>query len=112
RTVGEVPPVFASEGNALRNALIDDVHADHGQPIHVRLASTEVAALYGIVEEAIDAVAVVLVVLCGVDASLCSNRMRPARAVLVAECFDVVSLLTERRGERTTSKARADDDHV
>src|SRR5262249_27208375 len=67
--VCEKATVLASERYTLRDALIDDVHADLRQPIDVRFARAEIAALYGIVEQAVDAVAVVLIVLRSVDAA-------------------------------------------
>ena len=70
RAVVEQAAVLAGERHALRHALVDDVRADLGEAVDVRLAGAEVAALDGVVEEAVDAVAVVLVVLGGVDAAL------------------------------------------
>ena len=58
------------------------LHADLGEPIDVRLAGAEVAALDRVVEEPVDAVAVVLVVLGGVDAALGGDAVGAARAVL------------------------------
>ena len=70
RAVGEQAAVLARERHALRHALVDDVDADLRQPVDVRLARAEVAALDRVVEQAVDAVAVVLIVLRGVDAAL------------------------------------------
>ena len=70
RAVGQLTAVLARERHALGDALVDDVHADLGEAIDVGLARTEVAALDGIVEKAINAIAVVLIVLGGVDAAL------------------------------------------
>ena len=58
-----------------------------GEAVDVGLAGAEVAALDRVVEEALDAVAVVLVVLGGVDAALGGDGVRPARRVLVAEAW-------------------------
>ena len=68
RAVVEQPAVLARERHALRDALVDDVHAQLRQAVDVRLARAVVAALDRVVEEPLDAVAVVLVVLGGVDA--------------------------------------------
>ena len=89
--IGERASVFARERNALRHALVDDVDADLRQPVNVGFAGAEIAALYGVVEQAIDAVAVVLIILRGVDAALRGDRMRAARRILKAEAFDVDS---------------------
>ena len=43
--VGERAAVFAREGHALRDALVDDVDADLRQAIDVGFARAEVAAL-------------------------------------------------------------------
>lgn len=77
--------VFAGEGDALGDALVDDVHADLGEAVDVRLAGAEVAALDRVVEEVEDAVAVILVVLRRVDAALGRDGVGAAGAVLEAE---------------------------
>ena len=69
-SIGESAAVFAGEGHALGYALVDDVDADLRQAIDVGFAGAEVATFYGVVEKAIDAVAVVLIILRGVDATL------------------------------------------
>ena len=80
RAVVEQPAVLAREGHALRDALVDDVDAHLGEPVHVAFTSPEVAALDGVVEEPVDAVAVVRVVLRRVDATLRGDAVRAARA--------------------------------
>ena len=82
-----------------------------GQPVDVGLARAEVAALDRVVEQPVDAVAVVAVVLGGVDAALRGDAVRPARAVLIAEAGDLVALLAERGGGRRPGQAGAHDDH-
>ena len=67
------------------------------RPVDVRLSGSEVSPFDGVVEEPIDAVAVVLIVLGGVNSTLGGNRVRPARAVLVTETLDIESLLAKRR---------------
>jgi hypothetical protein len=77
RPVVEQPAVLAGEGHALRDALVDDVHADLRQPVDVRFPGPVVAALDGVVEEPVDAVAVVAVVLGRVDPALRRDAVRP-----------------------------------
>ena len=108
--VVEQPAVLARERHALRDALIDDVDRHLGQAIDVGFACAEVAALDRVVEEPVDRVAVVLVVLGGVDAALRRDRVRPPRRVLVAEALDVVAELGQRRRGRRARQPRADDD--
>ena len=106
RSVVEQAAVFAGERHALRDALIDDVHAQLRQPVDVGFARAIVAALDRVVEQPIDAVAVVLIVLRGVDAALRGDAVRAARAVLDAEVQDVVAQLAERRGGRRRRRGR------
>src|SRR5690606_21731162 len=94
----------------LRHALIDDVRGDLGEAVDVRLAGAEVAALDRVVEEAEDAVAVVLVVLGRVDAALGRDGVRPPRAVLIAEAVDVVALLRQGGGGGGTGQTATDHD--
>src|SRR5204862_6109860 len=98
RAVGEPPAVLTRERNALRHALVDDVDADQREPVHVRLARAEIAALDRVVEQALNAVAVVLVILRRVDPPLCGDRVRSARRILIAVAADVVSELAEGGG--------------
>jgi hypothetical protein len=96
--VREDAAVLSREGDALRGALVDDVHRELGQPVDVALPRPEVAAFHGVVEEPHHRVAVVLVVLRGVDTALGGDRVRSSRAVLEAEGEDVVAELAEGGG--------------
>ena len=90
--------VFTAEGNALGHALVNDVGGNFRQAVDVGFTGAEVAALHGIIEQAVDGVAVVLVVLGRVDAALGRNGVGAAGAVLVAEALDVVAKLGKRGG--------------
>src|SRR5262249_8981724 len=59
-----------------------------------------------------DRVAVVAVVLRGVDPALRGDGVGAPRAVLITERLDVVTHLTERGRRRTTGEPGAHDDHV
>jgi len=96
RAVIQQPSVLARERNTLRDALIDDVVAHLREAIDIGFAGTEVAAFNGVVEQPVDAVAVVGVIFRRVDAALCGDRVRPARAVLKAEALHAVSQLGQR----------------
>ena len=85
RAVVEEAAVLAGERHALRDALVDDVGADLGEAVDVGLAGAVVAALDRVVEEPVGGVAVLLVVLRGVDAALRRDGVRAARGVLEAE---------------------------
>src|SRR6185295_12301869 len=104
--VGQRAAVLTRERDALRRALVDDVHRQLRQAVDVRLARAEVAALHGVVKEAPHAVAVVLIVLGRVDAALRRDRVRAPRAVLITEAADVVAQLGQRRGGRSAGETR------
>ena len=78
--VVQQPAVLAGERDPLGDALVDDLHADLGQPVDVGLPRAEVAALDRVVEQPVDRVAVVAVVLGRVDPALGRDRMGPTRA--------------------------------
>ena len=106
RPVVEQAAVLARERHALRHALVDDVHAQLGQAVDVGFARPVVAALDGVVEQAVHAVAVVLVVLRRVDAALRRDAVGAPGAVLDAEVQDVVAELAERGGGRRRPPGR------
>ena len=112
RPVVEQSAVLACERHALRDALVDDVDRHLREPVHVRLARAVVAALDRVVEEAVDAVAVVLVVLRGVDPALRGDRVRTAGRVVERDDLHVVTELAERRRRRRAGETGADDDDV
>src|ERR1700691_3495974 len=58
--MGQQSAVFAGEGNTLYGALVNNIDAQLGKAIDIGLARAEVAAFDGVVEKALDAVAVVL----------------------------------------------------
>ena len=110
----EQAAVLAGERHALGDALVDDVDRHFREPVDVRLAAAEVAALDGVVEEAVDAVAVVAVVLGGVDAALRRDAVRPPRRVLEAEAQHLVARVRRAtgRGARAGQPGADDDDRV
>ena len=107
RAVVEQAAVLAGERDALGDALVDDVHAQLREPVDVRLAGPVVAALDRVVEEAVDAVAVVAVVLRRVDAALRGDAVRAAGRVVEREQLDVVAELAERRRGRRAGETAA-----
>ena len=109
--VVEQAAVLAGEGHALGDALVDDVDAHLGQAVHVRLTGPEVAALHRVVEEAVDAVAVVLVVLGGVDAALGGDGVGPAGRVVEGEALHLVAELGQRGGGGGAGEAGAHHEH-
>ena len=94
------------------DALVDDVRANFSQAVHISLAGAEVAAFDGVVEETINAIAVILVILRSVDATLRGDRVGAARAVLVAEAFHLVTLLSESRRSGSPGESGSDNDEL
>ena len=66
----EQPAVFTGERHALRYTLIDDVPTDLRQAMDIGLTGAVVATFDRVIEQAIDAVAIVAIVFRGVDAPL------------------------------------------
>ena len=86
--------------------------ADFGEAIDVRFARAKIAALDRVVEKPVNAVAVVRVIFRGVDSALGGDAVGAARAVLITERFDVVTLLPQRRRGRAAGQTGADDDDL
>ena len=80
-----------------------------GQAIDVGLPGPEVAALDGVVKQPPDAVAVVAIILGGIDAALGRDAVGPPGAVLDAEGLDVVAQF--RQGGRGGAAGQAGAHH-
>jgi len=95
RAVGEKAAVLARKRNSLRHALIDDVYAQLREPVDVAFARAEIAALDCVVEEPVDAVAVILIILGGVYSALRRDAVCPPRRILEAEALHAVAQLAQ-----------------
>ena len=111
-TVREKAAVFTGERNSRRHGLVDDVDRDLGQAVHVGLTGPEVATFDGVIEQAVDRVAVAMVILGCVDATLSGDRVGPARRVVEGEDLHVVPEPGQRRRRRRPGQPGTDDDHV
>ncbi len=112
RAVVEQAAVLAGERHALGDALVDDVDAHLGESVHVAFTGAEVAALHGVVEEAVDAVAVVGVVLRRVDATLGRDAVGAPRGVVEREQLHPVAELAEGRRRGCPREPTPDDDDL
>ena len=112
RSRRQITAVFTRKRHTLRHRLVNHVHADFRQTIDVCLARAEVAALQGVVEQPIGVVTVIAIVLGGIDPALRRDAVRPPRAVLNTERFDVVTQLRQRGRSRRASQAGAYNDDV
>ena len=79
--------------------------------MHVGFAGAEVAAFDRIVEEAEDGVAVVLVILGGVDSTLGGDGVGTAGAVLIAEAIHLIAELGKGGGGGTPGESGAHHDN-
>ena len=78
--------------------------------MHVGFAGAEIAALDRIVEETEDGVAVVLVILGGVDSALGGDGVGTTGAVLIAEAIYLIAELGKGCGGGTTGEPGAHHD--
>ncbi|MCD6049282.1 MAG: hypothetical protein K0Q55_685 [Verrucomicrobia bacterium] len=108
----EQPAVFTGKRHTLRRALIDDVHGHLGQTMHVRLARTEVTTLDGVVEKTTHGVAIVLVILRGIDAALRRHRVRAPGRIVKHEVMHFVTQLSQRGGSGGAGQTGTDDDDL
>src|SRR5205823_2907304 len=111
RAIVQQSAVLSGERHALRHALVDDVYAYLRQAVNVGFARAKVPAFHRVVKQPVYTVAVVVIVLCGVDASLRSDGMRATRRILEAKTMDVVTEFSQasRRGAASKSSSNNDD---
>ena len=93
--VVQIAGVVTGKGNSLGHALVDDVVGDLGQTPDVGFSGPEVPPLDGVVEEAVDGVAVIGIGLGGVDPPLGGDGVGAARRILVAEGLDIISQFSQ-----------------
>jgi hypothetical protein len=107
-TIGEQPAILARERHALLGALIDDEIADFGQPVNVRFARTEIATFDRVVKQSENAVAIVLVILGGIDPALRRNGMGATRRILITKSFHAITKFTQSGRGRSAGQPRTD----
>src|SRR5258707_15835915 len=81
----EKSAIFPGKRHALGDALVDDIEADLGESIHVGLARAEVAAFDCVLKQAENAVAVVAIVLGGINPPLGCDRVGTRRGVMIGK---------------------------
>src|SRR5260370_18595789 len=75
RAISKQAAILARKRDSLRDALIDDVRAHFGEPVNVCFTRAEIAAFDRVVEQAINTVAVVLIIFRCIDSTLCGDRL-------------------------------------
>ena len=111
-TVVQFSTVIPGKGYALSHALVDDVSRYFCQTVNVSFAGTVVAALDRIVVQTIGGVAVVRIVLIGIDTALGGDGVRTAGGVLIEECFYIVSQFGQGSSRRTAGQTGTYHDDV
>ena len=96
--VGQAAAILPGEGHPLGDALVDDRTADFRQPVTACFPGAEITPLQRVAEQTLHTVAVVGVVLGGVDAPLGRHRMGPPRAVVIGDHPHPVALLGQGGG--------------
>ena len=110
--VGQGAAVLPGEGHTLRHALVDDAATDFGEAVAAGLPGPKVAALERVGKEPLDAVAIVGVILRGVDAALGCHRMGPAGTVVEGDQLHPVALLRQGGRRRGPGQATAHHQHL
>ena len=94
------------------DALIDDIHADLRKAVNVGFTSSEVSAFYSVIKEAINAVAIIMIILGGVDATLGGDGVSASRTILITEALNVVAEFAQASSCSSPGEAGADNDDV
>ena len=94
------------------DALIDNVLAHFSQTMNVGFAGPEIASLNGVVEQTVNAVAVVLIILRRVDPTLSGDAVRSTGTVLITEAAHVVAEFSKSGRSGSTGQAGADDNDL
>jgi hypothetical protein len=92
--------------------LVDNVYTDLGQAINISFTRPEISPFDGVVKEPVNTVAIVLIIFCGINASLGGDAMSAAWAVLEAEDLHVVTKFRHGRGCGSASQSGAHHDHL
>ena len=94
------------------DALIDDQIGDFGETINVRFARAKISALDRVMEQSVDAIAIVLIILCGIDPALRCNRVRAPWRILKAKAFYPVAEFAQGRRRRSAGETASHNDDL
>ena len=97
RTVVERAAVIACERHSLCHALVYNGVGHFCQTVDICFACAVIATFDRVIEQAVNRVAIVLVILRSVDTALCSNGVCAARRVLYTEVYHFESHFAKRR---------------
>ena len=94
-TVGQHTSIFTCKGNSLCYTLVDNIVADFCQTVYIGLTGTIVTTLDRIIEQTVYGVTIVLIVLGGIDTSLCSDRVSTTGRILDTEVEHIEAHLAQ-----------------
>ena len=112
RAVVEQSPIIPCEGNTLSDTLVNDVGRYFCKTIYVGFSRTIIAAFDGIVKQAMNRVAIALVVFSGIYSPLCCDRVCTTWRILKAKRLDVITQFCEGSRSRATSQTRTNHDYI
>ena len=100
RAVVQQAAIVPGKGNPLGNTLINDIGRNLCQTINIGFSGTVIPSLDGIVKKSVGRITIPLIVFCGIDPSLGSDRMRSSWRILKTKCFDIVTQFGQSRRGR------------
>ena len=75
----------------MRYTLVDNVSRFLGQSINVGLTRPVIASFDRVIKKSVCAIAIALIVFCGIDASLGGYGMRATRGILITKSLYVIT---------------------
>ncbi len=108
----QITGVVTGKGDTLGHALVNDIVRHLAKTPDIRLAGAEIAPLDGVVEETVDAVAVIGIVLGGVYTPLGGDTVGAAGSVLIAEGLHVVAEFPKSCGGGRAGQPGADHEYL
>ena len=112
QAVVEQSPIIPGKGNALGYTLVNDIGRYFCKAIYVGFSRTIITPFDGIVKQAVNRVAITLVIFSGVYSPLCRNRVCTTWRILKAKRLNIIAQLGKSSRSRTTSQARTNHDHI
>ena len=70
------------------------------EPIDIGFTGAIIAALYRVLEQSEDAVAIIAIILGRINSALGRDGVRAARGIMIGKTMDVIALLAERGSSR------------
>src|SRR5690606_28509976 len=111
RAVAQHTTIFPCERYTLCHTLVDDIGTYLCQAIYIGLTRTIVTTFDGVIEKTVHAVTIVLIVFCGIDTTLCRDRVGTTRRILKAKRFNFITQFAQRSSSRSSGQTGTDYDY-